>query len=185
MYIIMDNQEKVLTGAQFRQYVHISTRKMKYLMDNNIVPHLNTGQATHKYEIKQSDADEFLRKVKDDPEFMSESIGIFSSRFNHPQRTNHVDDTFQEMAVQYFENRWKDQPEVLTTEIGGELLGTDRQYIRRAFEAGKLNAVVYRGLITFTKEELIAFVCRKDRLAHPPTMMLKDIITGLAKKKNR
>ena len=43
----------VLTGAQFRQYVHISTRKLKYLMDNDIVPHNNTGQATHKYDIKK------------------------------------------------------------------------------------------------------------------------------------
>lgn len=29
--------------CQLRQYLHISTRKMKYLMDHNYIPHENTG----------------------------------------------------------------------------------------------------------------------------------------------
>lgn len=48
-----------------------------------------------------------------------------------------------------------------------------------------MKPIVYRGLVKFTKDELIAFVCRKDRLAHPPTMMPKDIITGLEKTDNK
>ena len=40
-----------MTGSELRQYLHISTRKMKYLMDHNYIPHENTGKTTHKYRI--------------------------------------------------------------------------------------------------------------------------------------
>ena len=41
-----------MSGAELRQYLHISTRKMKYLMNNDYIPHENTGRATHKYIVK-------------------------------------------------------------------------------------------------------------------------------------
>lgn len=47
---------KYMSGSELRQYLHISTRKMKYLMDNDYIPHENTGQATHKYRIRRADA---------------------------------------------------------------------------------------------------------------------------------
>lgn len=50
-------------------------------LDGNIAKLKN-----HKYDIKKSDADEFLRKVKCDPAFMSDCKGLFSSRYEHPKR---------------------------------------------------------------------------------------------------
>ena len=32
----------MLTGSQLRQYLHISTRKLKYLMDHDYIPHEDT-----------------------------------------------------------------------------------------------------------------------------------------------
>ncbi|MBP5631363.1 MAG: helix-turn-helix domain-containing protein [Clostridia bacterium] len=166
----------VLTGAQFRQYVHISTRKLKYLMDNDIVPHNNTGQATHKYEIKKTDADAFLHKIKTDPEFMAESKGIFTSRYNHPRRTIVIDDAFKEYAIGYFEELWAEQPVAMTAQIAAELIGSNRQYIRRLYEDKEIPAIIIKRSITFSKSDFIAFICRKDRLIHPPTMKLRGLI---------
>ena len=35
-------EKEFMSGSELRQYLHISTRKMKYLMDNNYIPHENT-----------------------------------------------------------------------------------------------------------------------------------------------
>ena len=42
-------EKDFMSGSELRQYLHISTRKMKYLMDHDYIPHENTGHATHKY----------------------------------------------------------------------------------------------------------------------------------------
>ena len=172
----MKDGEIIFTGSQFRQYVHISTRKMKYLMDHNIVPHNDTGQATHRYEIKKSDADEYLQKVESDPRFLSECTGIFSSRYAHPKRIGYIDDTFVHIATDYFKQLWRGQPAIMTAQSAAELIGTNRQYIRRASESGKLKTCIIKGTITFSKQEFITFICGKERLVHPPTMWLKDTI---------
>ena len=46
----------MLSGSQLRQYLHISTRKLKYLMDHNYIPHEDTGQATYRYRVRWEDA---------------------------------------------------------------------------------------------------------------------------------
>ena len=45
-------EKQFMSGSELRQYLHISTRKMKYLMDNNYIPHENTGHTTHKYRVR-------------------------------------------------------------------------------------------------------------------------------------
>ena len=52
----------MLTGSQLRQYLHISTRKLKYLMDHDYIPHEDTGQATYRYRVRWEDAVEFKRR---------------------------------------------------------------------------------------------------------------------------
>ena len=55
----------MLTGSQLRQYLHISTRKLKYLMDHNYIPHEDTGQATYRYRVRWEDAVEFKRRMEE------------------------------------------------------------------------------------------------------------------------
>ena len=179
-----------LTGSEFRQYVHISTRKMKYLMDNDIVPHLNTGQTTHKYDIKKSDADEFLRKVKCDPAFMSDCKGLFSSRYEHPKRFEPLNadkerETKRDLnekyshAVSYFTYLWRDQPDILRATAAADLIGANRQYIRRKQESDELNVVMIKGTLMLSKRELIRFVCTKKHIFNPPTIKLKELIAQI------
>lgn len=74
------NDKEYMSGCQLRQYLHISTMKMKYLMDHNYIPHVNTGHATHKYRVLVKDAREFKYRMKNAPGFLAELTGLFSSR---------------------------------------------------------------------------------------------------------
>ena len=69
----------MLTGSQLRQYLHISTRKLKYLMDHDYIPHEDTGQATYRYRVRWEDAVEFKRRMEEEPGFLGELVGQFSS----------------------------------------------------------------------------------------------------------
>lgn len=59
-------KEGYMTGNQLRQYLHISTRKLKFLMDNDYIPHENTGHPTHKYLVKIEDAEAFNKRQHTD-----------------------------------------------------------------------------------------------------------------------
>ena len=74
----------MLTGSQLRQYLHISTRKLKYLMEHNYIPHEDTGQATYRYRVRWEDAVEFKRRMEEEPGFLGELAGQFSS--HHPPK---------------------------------------------------------------------------------------------------
>ena len=54
--ILYMTEKEFMSGSELRQYLHISTRKMKYLMDNNYIPHENTGHTTHKYRVRPQPA---------------------------------------------------------------------------------------------------------------------------------
>lgn len=78
-------QKEFMSGSELRQYLHISTRKMKYLMDNNYIPHENTGHTTHKYRVRTEDAVRFKTRMDTEPGFLSELSGMFSNRTEwHP-----------------------------------------------------------------------------------------------------
>lgn len=87
----------MLTGSQLRQYLHISTRKLKYLMDHDYIPHEDTGQATYRYRVRWEDAVEFKRRMEEEPAFLGSwrdssaltirpSPGPSGSRFSSPRR---------------------------------------------------------------------------------------------------
>lgn len=80
------SEKKYMSGSGLRQYLHISTRKMKYLMDHNYIPHENTGHATHKYRVLVEDAEKFKYKMDNEVGFLSELNGKFSNRTEwHPR----------------------------------------------------------------------------------------------------
>ncbi len=72
-------EKKYMSGCQLRQYLHISTRKMKYLMAHNYIPHENTGHATHKYRVLLEDAEMFKIRMDTEVGFLSEGRATRSS----------------------------------------------------------------------------------------------------------
>ena len=84
--ILYMGEKKYMSGCQLRQYLHISTRKMKYLMDHDYIPHENTGHATHKYRVLVEDAEVFKYRMENETGFLAELNGMFSNRTEwHPR----------------------------------------------------------------------------------------------------
>lgn len=64
-------KKEYMSGCELRKYLHISTRKMKYLMDNDLIPHENTGHATHKYRVSREDARKFKQRMAHDQKLIA------------------------------------------------------------------------------------------------------------------
>ena len=114
-------RKPMLTGSQLRQYLHISTRKLKYLMDHDYIPHEDTGQATYRYRVRWEDAVKFKRRMEEEPGFLGELAGQFSS--HHPPKPRpKPEPAFRptpencQRFRQWLARRWADEPDALPTQ---------------------------------------------------------------------
>ena len=142
-----------MSGAQLRQYLHISTRKMKYLMDNDYIPHENTGQATHKYIVKTEDAKEFKRRMKYEKDFLSELSGMFSNR--KPTKSKLTAEKERQLRVAIIENKAATLPDAITVKQAAELLSVSEQTVRDIIKKHNLYTVKIGSIKVVCKNEII------------------------------
>ena len=77
--------EEYVTQEQVRQMLHVSKRKAKYLLDNGIIPCINTGKKTRQYRVKVSDIEYYMEHPYDF------AVGMFPSGVkNKPVNKNSV-----------------------------------------------------------------------------------------------
>ena len=159
----------MLTGSQLRQYLHISTRKLKYLMDHNYIPHEDTGQATYRYRVRWEDAVEFKRRMEEEPGFLGELAGQFSS--HHPPKPRPKrEPVFQPTPEncrrfrQWLAQRWANEPDALPIQRAAQLLGRNPQTLHRWVKEGHLQAVQVGRNQLCSKEELLAFLATPEHM---------------------
>ena len=165
-----------MTGSELRQYLRISTRKLKYLMDHNYIPHENTGQATYKYRVRIADARAFKKRIDTEPDFLSELSGLFasnpSSRDMAKKRAEIDSADFQN----YLLLLWEELPDALPTQQAAKLISVNPQRIHEKIKSGALHGVTVRGKQYCVKLEIIAYASTPQRLAHPCGEAYKALI---------
>ena len=176
-------KEKYMSGSEFRQSVHISTRKMKYLMDHNYIPHINTGNTTHKYLILREDVAIFQRKMESDPCFLAELTGMFTSRKeHHPKPFFEINDLNTKAFRMWLKNEWADLPEALSVKELSDLLGVTGNTVNNWVREGKVNAVTVMGKRFCIKQSVIDYYASEEKLAHPADEAYRDLIRGFKRR---
>lgn len=159
----------MLTGSQLRQYLHISTRKLKYLMDHNYIPHEDTGQATYRYRVRWEDAVAFKQRMDTDPSFLSELVGMFNTHCPakpkpKPEPVLKPTQKNCRLFKKWLTQRWADEPDALPTQRVAKLLGCYPQKIHRWVKLGKLPAEKVGRFQYYSKAELISFLATPERM---------------------
>lgn len=115
---------KYLSADELYHYLHISKRKLKYLLENDYIPCINTGEKTHRFLIKASDAKEFKRRMDTEPRFLSELYGQFNSSIYTP-RKRLIEPTPENCAAfqKFLTKQWADYPGALPTKLAAALIG--------------------------------------------------------------
>ena len=107
------SKEEYITGETLYQYLHISKRKMRYLLENGYISYIDTGKKTHRYIIKKDDAEIFFIYLETDTTMGDTLKGHFG---NQGKATNSklrlVDDT--EATSKAFKKYHKTQKHTLT-----------------------------------------------------------------------
>ena len=158
----------MLSGSQLRQYLHISTRKLKYLMDHNYIPHEDTGQATYRYRVRREDAVAFKQRMDTDPNFLSELVGMFNT--HRPAKPKPKPEPVLKptqkncwLFKKWLTQRWANEPDALPIQRAAQLLGRNPQTLHRWIKEGHLQAVQVGRNQLCSKEELLAFLATPER----------------------
>ena len=155
-----------LTGSQLRQYLHISTRKLKYLMDHDYIPHEDTGQATYRYRVRWEDAVEFKRRMEEEPASWGAGGAVQLSPSPQTQAQAgagfpaHAGElpTFPTVAGPALGN----EPDALPIQRAAQLLGRNPQTLHRWIKEGRLQAVQVGRNQLCSKEELFTFLATPE-----------------------
>ena len=175
-----------MSGSELRQYLHISTRKMKYLMDNNYIPHENTGHATHKYRVLVEDAEVFKYRMDNEVGFLAELNGMFSSRTEwHPRSLIEVTEENCEAFRLWLEKEWAELPDALPTQTAAKLVGHNPQSIHKLIKENVLHGIKIGAVQYIPKTEFIAYMASPQKLSTPRIEKYKELIKAFKYKQRR
>ena len=179
-------EKKYMSGCQLRQYLHISTRKMKYLMDHNYIPHENTGHATHKYRVLVEDAKKFKFRMDNEIEFLAELNGMFSNRTEwHPRPLIEVTEENCNAFRLWLEKEWAELPDALPAKKAASLIGCQPQRIYELVKENVLHGIKIGAVQYIPKTEFIAYMVSPKKLAVPRTEKYKELIRAFKYKQRR
>ena len=184
--ILYMTEKNYMSGSELRLYLHISTRKMKYLMDHNYIPHENTGHTTHKYRVRTEDAVRFKARMDTEPGFLSELSGMFSNRTEwHPKPLIEVTEENCTAFRQWLEKEWAELPEALPTQMAAELVGHNPQSIHKLIKENVLHGVKIGAVQYISKTEFISYMASPQKLSNPRTEKYKELIKVFKYKQRR
>lgn len=171
-----------MSGSELRQYLHISTRKMKYLMDHNYIPHENTGHTTHKYRVLIEDAEKFKFRMDNEIGFLAELNGMFSNRTEwHPKPLIEVTEENCTAFRQWLEKEWAELPDALPTQTAAELVGHNPQSIHKLIKENVLHGVKIGAVQYIPKTEFIAYVTSAEKLVRSQNDTYRELVKGFKK----
>lgn len=146
---------------------HISKRKAKWLLDNEIIPCVRSGNKRHRYKIKLSDATAFQKDQESDCVIYTYPKGQFSSkrkressRATYISRMASIAKTERGQAAlrNFYQKEFAKEPDCLYARDIVALTGFSISSVRAWITAGDLKAYSY-GIHRIPKEYLIDFVC--------------------------
>ena len=179
-------EKEYMSGCQLRQYLHISTRKMKYLMDNNYIPHENTGHATHKYKVLIEDAEHFKWRMENEVGFLAELVGMFSNRTEwHPRVLLEPTKQNCKEFMQWLKFEWQELPDDVPTSEVSRLLGCRPQLIHQIAREGGFTAIKIGCTQYISKKELIIYASSPEKVSNPTGEKYKALIKTFKAKRSR
>ena len=185
MILYMDDK-KYMSGCQLRQYLHISTRKMKYLMDHDYIPHENTGHATHKYRVLVEGVEKFKYRMDNEVGFLAELNGMFSNRTEwHPKPLIEVTKENCNAFRLWLEKEWAELPDALPTKMAAALSGCQPQRIYELIKENVLHGIKISAVQYIPKSEFIVYTASPEKLAKPTSDEYRKLIQEFKKRQCR
>ncbi|NLB81621.1 MAG: helix-turn-helix domain-containing protein [Clostridiaceae bacterium] len=163
--ILKKTYPEYISLDQFYRICKIAKRSAAYLLQNGIVPSIDTGKRTWRYQIKIDDVITYLKK-RDKVGTMIPR-GVVTSRkkteknIQRPAFSIATTINIKELT-KYFESVYADQPDALTTKEASKMAGTCKETIRRKIKAGKIKSMFLNNRHIICKDDLIEFLTSEE-----------------------
>ena len=143
----------IMTKEQMRIVCHISKRKATYLLQNGLVPCVNTGKKTHTYLIRKSDIQVYLQNRMVRPE----TYDPCSAKPNvHLQLSDRVS---SDQMQRFYTTLTAHYPNLMTVAQVSELTGYSGHAVQNWIRNGHLRCFDCIGGWRIPKVWLIDFLC--------------------------
>ena len=124
----------VATKDQFYRICCISKKTAKHLLDNGLVPCIDSGKKTRKYKIKMTYVIQYIEERDIAPEKFSAPIGWYKKDYkneeNIPKTKSLTDREKQKLRATYI-RKMKGYPDVLTIKDVASITGYNRNSVSK------------------------------------------------------
>lgn len=131
-----------LNKEQFRLVCHISKRTALYLLQSKLVPNINTGRKTHKYQIRKEDIIAFAKDYGNNPNkyLAPENWYVYKdpSPNGNTRRCYDFNHDFSKNALKYYTELLENEQAILTVKDISRLTGYPDRTITRWIRTGRL-----------------------------------------------
>lgn len=168
--LLLEKYPETLSLEQLYQICHISKRKAKWLLDNNVIPCRDTGKQTRRYKISKKDVIAYLEKCDAADLTDLAPPGIFSSHWRPKRRMENrawIDEFLdylqnEELRAElraYYEHKFQSYPDGLTTEDIMEMTDHSKNAVNLWIKKGKLKAYYINSMNRIPKTYFLDFLC--------------------------
>lgn len=159
-----------LSGDQLYRFLHISKRKMKYLLENGYIHVIDTGKKTYRYRVMRCDAEKFKERMEREVDFLRELNGRFGSG-NSSQKSALdyiIEDNERKEFQEFLKKLWRKYPDALPAKKAAELVEISPQRVNELVRKGVIHGICVGNVQYLSKERFIEYIavnCRAGKLA--------------------
>ena len=175
-----------ITLDQFYKILRVAKRSARYLLENGIVPAIDTGRKTWRWKIHIDDVITYLRK-RDKVGSMIPTGAVSSGRrynknYAAGQRSSFsqaVERGQEREVAEYFECIFADSPDVLTRDDIGEMIGLNKESVLRIIKNGHIKFIAARPKYLIPKVYFLEFVASRRFInMHSNSDRFISVLTG-------
>ncbi|MDR1630779.1 MAG: helix-turn-helix domain-containing protein [Oscillospiraceae bacterium] len=151
----------IISLEKLYKICHISKRKANWLLVNGIIPCLDSGKKTRRFQIKMTDVIDYLKKDNDKKILIP--LGLFNAKTPCKSRKNELfqylnDPNRLKKLQSFYEHRYSKYPSGLKVKDVAAITGYAVSTVSRWTSKGYLRAYKVAGFLV-PKKYLIEFVC--------------------------
>ena len=158
---VLAQYPEYITKDQMYRICHISKKTCLFLLESGLVPNIDSGKKTRRFKIKTEDVIDYLKSRDDYPELYKASDGYYIGN-GGKQKAPSFDEVFTkedlERMRQYYENRLRKYPDVMTVEQVAQFTGYCKNSVGRWCSKQQVKCFFIRQRFYIPKEYLLDFL---------------------------
>ena len=158
---VLAQYPEYITKDQMYRICHISKKTCLFLLESGLVPNIDSGKKTRRFKIKTEDVIDYLKSRDDYPELYKAPDGYYIGN-GEKQKAPSFDEVFTkedlERMRQYYENRLRKYPDVMTVEQVAHFTGYCKNSVGRWCSKQQVKCFFIRQRFYIPKEYLLDFL---------------------------